>query len=174
MLSCTLLTNIPLEASDIPTLVMTAKISLDITICLGSGVVWKGQFSLKNHWFIEWANISFLIDIDYSESFLSSPPMSGRVEVSWSLDSMRGRASWSPCGQRHRSEFKSGADGTRVVSNETGFKALDCLSASRGSSGSHTHAHFISSRLMKEGFHKMTVEPLWDILVDRSEIDSRG
>lgn len=82
VLSCTLLTNIPLEASGIPTLVMTTKISLDIAKCLGSGVVWKGQFSLENHWFIEWANISFLIDIDYSVSFLSSPPMSGRVEVS--------------------------------------------------------------------------------------------
>lgn len=27
---------------------------------------------------------------------------------------------------------------------------------------------------MKEGFHKMTVEPLWDILAYRSEADSRG
>ena len=173
MLSCTLLTNIPLEASGIPTLVMTTKISPDIAKCLGSGVLWKGQVSLENHWFIEWANVSLLIDIDYSESLLSSPPMSGRVKylslwTVWEGEHL-GHPVVRDIGQRSSQVWMA-----HVVSSETGFKALDCLSASQGSSGSHIHAHFMSSRLMKEGFHKMTVEPLWDILVDRSEIDSRG
>lgn len=44
--------------------------------------------------------------------------------------------------------------------SETGVKTVDFLLASQGLSGAHTHDYFMSSRFMKEGFHKMTEEPL--------------